>query len=561
MQGESSREQPSPSEVASRSQSVSPSLSVTRPLSSAVRLVTDGGDVDIDEEGAGVDGGQEDVATSLGLDPSAAAQRWAGGDLEFTVGSALSAEDPYEGLEEPSEMSNPLRDIRRKNAELKSKFRRDTRKSQQVENRLRESDARLMHQFVQLALEGPSYGASGVWTRRSTESYFVPRLTSLCAKALAENFLFCPDLHKLDGACFEEVVNHLSTALPLVLAVSRVHSQSYWKRCCHDRWPAGRVPPTNDWKKLYLELHMRDFLEGCGYNRSEFIDRFRAECDLAKDIITKLTCGQLKSHLDSRLIFSCLPNIQELSLTFGAHDYGEAFKLEGIGMNNQDALNLASVLATNHTLKILRVPENLITDAQLRALLSGLVRNRSVTLLDFSHNKIGDDGAKALASLLRQPEGSSVKHLILSDNHIGAQGARHLGRALQECNTLESLSLRLNRIGDEGGVRLCRGLVKNQGLQRLSLAGNSLEFEFAAEILPVLRRHPTLTALDVSSNGIPEEGGAEFTKAVVKNECLLAVDVRYNEFSAVDIQILEDLVKERQNRRGATVADLFAPLL
>ena len=27
------------------------------------------------------------------------------------------------------------------------------------------------------------------------------------------------------------------------------------------------------------------------------------------------------------------------------------------------------------------VPENLITDAQLRALLSGLVRNRSVTLL------------------------------------------------------------------------------------------------------------------------------------------------------------------------------------
>ena len=98
--------------------------------------------------------------------------------------------------------------------------------------------------------------------------------------------------------------------------------------------------------------------------------------------------------------------------------------------------------------------------------------------------------------------------------------------------------MRLNRIGDEGGVRLCRGLVKNQGLQRLSLAGNSLEFEFAAEILPVLRRHPTLTALDVSSNGIPEEGGAEFTKAVVKNECLLAVDVRYNEFSAVDIQVV-----------------------
>ena len=76
-------------------------------------------------------------------------------------------------------------------------------------------------------------------------------------------------------------------------------------------------PPCTVRSQLYLEHHMRDFLEGCSAVRSEFIDRFRAECDLAKDFVTKLTCHQLKSHLDTRLIFRCLPNIRELTLTFG----------------------------------------------------------------------------------------------------------------------------------------------------------------------------------------------------------------------------------------------------
>lgn len=73
-------------------------------------------------------------------------------------------------------------------------------------------------------------------------------------------------------------------------------------------------------------------------------------------------------------------------------------------------------------------------------MLCALFLSIALISLGLSHNRIGDDGAEALAEMLR------------------------------ENNTLESLSLSANDIGGEGGDKIIAALTQNTSLRSLMLA-------------------------------------------------------------------------------------------
>lgn len=62
-----------------------------------------------------------------------------------------------------------------------------------------------------------------------------------------------------------------------------------------------------------------------------------------------------------------------------------------------------------------------------------------------------------------------LKHLDLSWNGFGNEGALALGEALKFNNTLVSLSLNNNRLTNEGVSMLCRGLEFNDTLRVLQV--------------------------------------------------------------------------------------------
>lgn len=62
-----------------------------------------------------------------------------------------------------------------------------------------------------------------------------------------------------------------------------------------------------------------------------------------------------------------------------------------------------------------------------------------------------------------------LKHLDLSWNGFGNEGALALGEALKFNNTLVYLDLGNNRINDEGVGMLCRGLETNDTLRTLKV--------------------------------------------------------------------------------------------
>merc|ERR1712007_314830 len=92
--------------------------------------------------------------------------------------------------------------------------------------------------------------------------------------------------------------------------------------------------------------------------------------------------------------------------------------------------------------------------------------------LDLRINKIGDEGAEALAEMLKVNE--KVQVLDLRINKIGDEGAEALADDLAVNKTLESLYLTSNGIGDKDAEALADALATNKTLRYLYLQENEI---------------------------------------------------------------------------------------
>lgn len=88
-----------------------------------------------------------------------------------------------------------------------------------------------------------------------------------------------------------------------------------------------------------------------------------------------------------------------------------------------------------------------------------------------------------------------LKHLDLSWNGFGNEGALAMGEALKFNNSLVHLNLNNNRVTNEGIGMLCKGLEANDTLRVLLLAYNSLTVEGALALVNVVKNTPK-TALE-----------------------------------------------------------------
>ena len=90
------------------------------------------------------------------------------------------------------------------------------------------------------------------------------------------------------------------------------------------------------------------------------------------------------------------------------------------GMKISDATSLAKIFDQTDTLVTVILSGNLIDDDLLRMLMTGLIKNNTITHLDVSHNKITNHGARLLSKLLG--ENSVISTLNLADNQIHSEG-------------------------------------------------------------------------------------------------------------------------------------------
>uniref|UniRef100_A0A6B2L6J7 Uncharacterized protein n=1 Tax=Arcella intermedia TaxID=1963864 RepID=A0A6B2L6J7_9EUKA len=99
---------------------------------------------------------------------------------------------------------------------------------------------------------------------------------------------------------------------------------------------------------------------------------------------------------------------------------------------------IGDLIGTTHSLKILHLRENYITDAGLSDISSGLECNSSIMQLNLEYNSFGPLGIKTLVESLKKNK--TLMKIYLSENKI-QDGINHISDLLKYNSTLTSINL------------------------------------------------------------------------------------------------------------------------
>ena len=222
--------------------------------------------------------------------------------------------------------------------------------------------------------------------------------------------------------------------------------------------------------------------------------------------------------------------------------------------NSPDGIkSLANILSRFTSLQSVSLIDMNICDEGVR-LFSGSLQWRCISVLILSHNRIGDDGARAIAHALRGCEVLSV--LDLSDNGIQDAGAEALSEALRCCKlqrlslayncmgpsgalavagvlkhvykSLDTLDLSCNRLGDVGAVCLAGGLKHCSILKHLHLNCNFVGDDGEMALARCLQTCNQLTTLNLSDNEIGDSGALCLGSYLKDCSCLHTLRLNHN---------------------------------
>ena len=124
--------------------------------------------------------------------------------------------------------------------------------------------------------------------------------------------------------------------------------------------------------------------------------------------------------------------------------------------------------------------------------------------VDLCKQGLGVEGtARVLPVAARSPH---AVHVLLGTNRMGDEGARAVAAALRPGHGLETLYLGCNRIGPEGVTALAGGLSEDATVRAVWLKRNPVGDEGARALAGMLRRNHTIRTLDLVNTGVRAEG-------------------------------------------------------
>ncbi|MFY9590228.1 hypothetical protein [Rickettsia endosymbiont of Halotydeus destructor] len=191
----------------------------------------------------------------------------------------------------------------------------------------------------------------------------------------------------------------------------------------------------------------------------------------------------------------------------------------------------------------LNLPCKEIGDAETKHIAEALKTNTTLTELNLSYNKIGDEGAIAIGDGFND---MALTSLNLENNYIGDEGAIAIGRGLKNNTILTSLNLHYNQIGYEGAIAIGEGLKSNMALNSLNLWYNEIEEEGAIAIIERIKNNMALTSLNLGRNKIKKEAAIAIIERIKDNMALTSLNL-----GEVQIGDVKKAIEEKTNYNKA----------
>jgi len=244
-------------------------------------------------------------------------------------------------------------------------------------------------------------------------------------------------------------------------------------------------------------------------------------------------------HLDNRPIHE--DAAVALSRTLPAHDETESLSLVNSNLDDTTVKPIAEVLE-KLSLKTLNLSKNRISGPGAEELAKGIAANASLTEINLEDNNINDAGVTTLAANIGPKP--LITLLNLNGNKIGPEGAKALTEHfLAPDRALPQLNLARNQLGDQGAIAIANLLRKNTTVTRVNLAGNNIADQGVKAITDALGDNGLVTDLDLSNNNIGIDGALALERLLQKNSTLINVNLSNNK-RIVGSSNLAPLLKE-----------------
>ncbi|XP_044004505.1 dynein regulatory complex subunit 5 isoform X2 [Aphidius gifuensis] len=383
----------------------------------------------------------------------------------------------------------------------------------------------------------------------------VPELRKISLNILAENWIINPVLDELENSADrDELLELLSTNIPLDIIIKKIPDECYWSRAAKARWQYNNPGEHgNSWRRLYCERHLAEFIE-----KMDNDDYHKNECDKLIDLVAPyIKILNIRSlipfiypvkvfhqddddinltpelmtvhHVQFENILIKLPELCEIHINFGVIYMNDGFEWRDFEFSVEDCLSLGKGIKNSLKLVKITITRSNLDQPRVAALLHGVV----IQVLDLSHCKLGDTGAHAIGEFLRIHK--RIKELHLVNNGIGPNGLAGIVHGLLQDSSapLKYLNLRLNPLRDEGGVHICALLLRISSLEKLNVSGCCFNTETGlglAEVLSSGFMKILYLSLNLSNNDLGHIAGEAFNIAIKNCKKIVELDMRMCNF-------------------------------
>lgn len=243
------------------------------------------------------------------------------------------------------------------------------------------------------------------------------------------------------------------------------------------------------------------------------------------------------------------------------------------GLRATDARLVRMALAQNAHLSVLKLGYNNLGDQGAITLATGIAVHKALQLVDLGFNNIGDEGAKALAVAMRQSaksfNGRTIRTLYLAGNLIGEDGALAIADVIRQGCTIRKLYLTGNRIGAEGARGITEAIIEDEiqqhekpapestkngdssiarshgsafvGMQELFLGGTGLGSVGCQAVAKLLERTSSIRVLSLPNCSIGDEEVSVLAASIRVNRIRLPIESLQLSFNNITHRGLESL--------------------
>nr|XP_050845436.1 dynein regulatory complex subunit 5 isoform X1 [Vespula vulgaris] len=410
----------------------------------------------------------------------------------------------------------------------------------------------------------------------------VPELKILALGVIVSLWEKYPILEELSNCMDQDVIiETLPTDLPFELTITKITDEHYWERAAKNRWSFNNPNDYgNSWRRLYCERHLAEYLENF---EASYFESQREDCmkilELSSEHVRVLKLHSLKptkipsrlndnddsshddvvDHIPMSIILPQLPYLTEMSLNMGMIYMDDGFEWRDFEFSVNDCSSLGEGLKSCYNLKKFSLTRSKLDRARVAALLQKLITNENLEELDFSHCKLFDLGAQAVAEFLSLHK--RLKVLRLVNNMIGSEGIAGIVNVLLERKSvvLSHLDLRLNPLGEAGGAHICALLLRNKHLEILNVSSCELNSAIGEVIAQIFKESSDINVetfkIDLSNNNFGPIVGKLFEKIVEVNKYIIGFDARMCNFTKEsESSIWQSVLRNKQKRAQRKVS-------